>query len=184
MKRLMRTALYLMAVCLFAACSDDVEDTYANHRALFVFSPTTAAPELHAALNNPGMFCFITFNKNYFRFTNSEGRFTDVPRSGYAQYGTPECIAGFIAGQPSIPDLNGNFYLLAFDLACPTCYDNDYIRRNLTFAAPEIVECSRCHTAYALNNQGFPLNGSKESKPLYRYRITYVPGMSHLRIQN
>ncbi len=184
MKRLMRHTFLLLAACLLAACSDEVEDTYANHRALFVFSPTTAAPELHAALNNPGMFCAITFDSKYFTFTNSEGRSTPVPRSGYAQYGTPECIAGFVAGQPSIPNLNGNFYLIAFDFACPDCYDNGYIRRNLTFIAPETMECSRCHTRYALNNQGFPLNGGEQSKPLYRYHISYAPETGLLRIQN
>lgn len=182
-----RRAAWLLpaVVCatLLAACSSDVENLYANIRAFFRFSPVTQVPCLHMALNNPGGFCTITFPNGKYRFEGNDGNsYGPYQPTAVDQYGRPESIAGFIVGMPAIPDLGGNHYNVAFDLACPNCYSNDAIQRSLTLSATTVF-CRRCGRRYDLNNGGI-VSAGDGGRSLYRYRITYEPATGLLLIQN
>ncbi len=175
--------LLLIAAAALTSCEQDVENIYSNIRAFFRFSPVTAAPQLNAALNNPGMFCTVTFTNTHYVFTDSEGRSTPVARTALDAYGRPEFVEGFIIGMPSLPDANSNFYNVAFDLVCPNCYTDDAIRRRLAFSSLESMTCSRCSRTYNLNNNGYVVSGDK-GRHLYRYRLSYSQPQNAVVIQN
>lgn len=183
LRQAMRLLCSGFCAMLLTACSSDVENLYANIRAFFRFSPVTQVPCLHMALNNPGGFCTITFPNGKYRFEGNDGNsYGPLMPTAVDQYGRPESIAGFIVGTPSIPDLSGNHYNVAFDLACPNCYTNDAIQRSLSLGATT-VSCSRCARSYDLNNGGIVCAGNG-GRSLYRYRISYVPSTGLLLIQN
>lgn len=177
-----RRALILLLCALAAACSADVENLYANIRAFFRFTPVTQVPGLHAALNNPGLFCAITFPNGKYRFAGSDGSTFDYTPTAMDQYGKPECVGGFIVGMPNIPDLNGNFYDIAFDLVCPNCYSNNAVQRNLTLRGTDAL-CGRCNRRYDLNNSGI-VSAGDNGRGLYRYHISYTQAQNLLLIQN
>ncbi len=172
----------IVAGLLSTACGEDVENLYSGVRAFFRFTPVTAAPPLNTALNNPGMFCTVTFARGQYHFTLSDG--TSVPYSPTQidQYGKPEYIAGFIVGTPALPDLSGNFRIAAYDLACPNCWSDNSITRALTFSSPTVMTCGRCHRNYDLNNDGMASDGAGSGRKLLRYRVTY--SQNTLVIQN
>jgi len=175
-------ALSLLLCALTTACADEVESLYANIRAFFRFSPVTQVPGLRAALNSPGMFCTISFSNGKYIFDTGDGNPFVYTPTAIDQYGTPECVSGFIVGMPNIPDLNGNFYNIAFDLVCPNCYSTDAVQRSLTLQSTDAV-CGRCKRHYGLNNGGIVTAG-KGGRGLYRYPVTYNSGTDLLLIRN
>ena len=156
---------------LLAGCSGEVENEYSTSRAFFRFSPVTAVPPLQQSLGNPGLYCRISFFNRTVTFTSSAGNSQQyILTDDYANRSIA-FIAGFIVGTPSVPDLNGNFYQVAYDLVCPTCYDRDAIQRSLGFSADETATCGRCHHTYSLRHGGI-IEGAEGDK-LKRYHITY-----------
>lgn len=183
MSRRLLPAVALLAAVLLAGCTEDVENTYTSVRAFFRFTPVTSVHQLNTALNNPGMFCSVTFNPQSYVFTDSEGNATSVNRTALDLYGTPVFICGFIVGTPSLPDVNGNFYNVAYDLVCPNCYHDDAIQRSLAFSDREEVTCNRCRRSYTLSNGGLVRSG-ESGRSLLRYRLTYSAAQNTLVIQN
>lgn len=174
----------LLILLYMASCSSDIDGTFARWRAFLRVTPVTAAPQLHTAANNPGMFCRVTFTPTHYVFTDADGHSSTIARTALESYGgQPECITGFIIGTPAIPNLNGNFELMAYDLACPACYLPDYIERSLTFTGLTQMSCSRCGRDYDLNNGGIASNVEPAAR-LFRYRITYSPMQNVLVVQN
>lgn len=157
---------------LLSSCSDEY---YATSRAFLKFTPVTAVHPLYTALNNPGMFCQVTIGTTHFHFIDAEGTTATYPLTALAAYGRPECLAGFVVGTPSTPDLNMGQLPVAYDLVCPTCYQNDLIQRAMQFADREKLRCTRCHAVYDLVT-GILHSGNDQSvRKLYRYKITYSP---------
>lgn len=163
----------LAALLLMGGCESDVENLYSNHRAFLRFTPVTSAQPLYKALNNPGMFCTVEFSASHTHFKDYDGNSYAAPRTALDQYGRPIYISGFIVGTPSLPDLNSNFYNVAFDLVCPNCYDESYIQRRTQFDGYEKMKCTTCGRTYNLNNNGV-VDGGKSGRPLFRYRISYA----------
>ena len=167
------------------ACEDDLQNEYSRQRAFFRFPMVNTTPELRSALSSPGMFCKITFPPKYNVFSDAFGHSTQVNRSYLDAYGKPIFIAGFIVGTPSVPDWGGNFFNVAYDLVCPSCYSNDFIDRSLDFnaAVPTEMKCGRCGRIYDLNNDGIVKSGG-EGHRLFRYRMSYSQAQGMLVIQN
>ena len=88
---------------------------------------------------------------------------------------------GFIVGTPSLPNLSGQFYQVAFDIVCPNCYESS-IAKMLTLQGEEAV-CPRCGRTYSLANNGIVTKGEKGRK-LHRYRMAYVPTQDMFVINN
>lgn len=161
---------------LFASsCSDDVTDRYAHERAFLQFAPVTGVPVLNDAVNSLGTFCTIQLGTNSFRFSSVKVKDYPYPYTAEIQsYGQPECLAGFVVGKSSIPDMNLNYPLVAYDLACPNCYETSLITKPLTLSAGELLTCSRCNRTYDLKNDGNISKGDA-GIALYRYRtVSYA----------
>lgn len=173
-----------VAGMLTTACSDDTDTLYANLRAFLRYNKVATTPQLFTAVNNPGMFCTVSFPNGRYVFTDADGRSTTYqPVAGDVSYGRPECVAGFIIGRPAIPDMSGTMSVTAYDLVCRNCYSDDAIQRSLSFASPTTMSCPRCHRTYDLNNGGIVISGEAGSS-LYRYRVTYSEAGNTIVIQN
>ena len=184
MKKTLHTSVALLILLYMVSCSSDIDGIYARWRAFLRVSPVTAAPQLHTAANNPGMFCRVTFTPTHYVFSDADGKSSTIARTALESYGgEPEAISGFIIGTPVIPNQNGNFELVAYDLACPACYLPDYITRSLTFTGHTQVSCTRCLRDYNLNNGGIASNINPATR-LFRYRVSYSPEQNVLVVQN
>ena len=184
MKHLLRTILPACALLAsVAGCSSDVEDYYAHERAFLRFTPVTAIHPLYTALNNPGMFCQITIGTRTYEFKGTDGTTGSYPLTALENYGKPECIAGFVVGIPSTYDMNMQQRPVAYDLACPTCYEENMLQRSLSFSGPEELTCPRCHCVYDLTN-GLLREGEHAVKQLYHYRISYAAANDLVVIMN
>ena len=189
----MKKISYLFLKCLLLvvmipalmACDDDLQNEFSRHPALFRFPMVNTTPQLRSALNDPGMFCKITFPPQQYLFTDAQGKSTPVNRTSLEAYGKPTFISGFIVGTPSLPDMSGNFLNVAYDLVCPRCYEASYIERALDFNGHVSTEmkCARCGSIYDLNNNGIVTN-QKERYKLYRYHMVYNKVQGMLMIQN
>ena len=164
---------YLLLGFFLASCADDIEDLYAPWSVRFVFS----------ALNNPGQFCQITFPNGKYLFKDCDGKeVTYTPTATSSYYKPYGFLSGIIVGSPAIPDFTGQT-TVAYELACPNCYDNSEIRRPLHFSSISTLQCARCGCVYDLNNAGNEQHG--KSRALYRYRtVRYNVSTSAVSISN
>lgn len=177
--------LVLLLSLLFLSCGDESTDRYAHIRAFLKFRPVTGVVPLYTAVNSTGMFCTITLGTGTFQFRGSDGQQAIYPYSAEIKsYGQPECVAGFVVGKPSVPDMNLQYPLLAYDLVCPNCYEQSNISRSLILGANQTLTCPRCQRVYDLNNGGVITQGT-EGKSLYQYRTcTYSSATDVLVVMN
>ena len=171
MKSILTTILFALVLAVLSACGD-ADNLYATgHRAYFQYDRVRTATPLYTAVSNPGMWCAVSTRNGQYVFTGSGGitatdAITDMDRrKGY------ECLAGFIVGRPSVPDLTGST-LVAYDLVCRACYEEHSLLRALTFSAAEQVRCGRCGRTYDLSSGGHAISG-EGAYTLYRYHATY-----------
>ena len=172
MKNRLRLLFSLLSIFAFPSCEDDANSEYAQIPAFLRVQPVSAVQPLNAALNSPGVFCKVTFSTNYYHFVNNHGQSAQMNRTALDAYGKPKYINGFIIGTPNVPDLSGRMQPVAFDLVCPTCYNEALIQRSLSMNEQGEAHCSRCETTYDLNNMGFPKGGPGTSVML-RYHVQY-----------
>ena len=154
-----RYLLLLISLLGIFSCTDDANTEFARIPAFLRVQPVSAVQPLNAALNSPGVFCKVTFSQKFYHFENNHGQSTQTNRTALDVYGKPQCLNGFIIGTPNVPDLSGVMQPVAFDLACPTCFNEVLIQRSLTINERGEAHCSRCSTTYDLNNMGFPKDG-------------------------
>lgn len=179
----MASALLLTTVAL-TGCTGDVDDYYSHEAAFLRFTPVTGVAPLYTALNSTGMFCTIRLGGSHFYFTGSDGNTQNYPMTAIVDsYGSPVCISGFVVGISSIPDINMQTSPAAYDLVCPTCYEESLIQRTLTFSDSEALKCTRCGRVYDLSNGGIIKEGD-EGTSLYRYHIMYSSASNMLYIYN
>lgn len=176
-------ALACTCLCGLSGCSSEVEDYYAHERAFLRFTPVTAIHPLYTALSNPGMFCQVTISTATYDFAGADGTKASYPLTALEAYGKPECVAGFVVGTPSVYDLNMQQKPVAYDLVCPSCYEENMIQRSLSFSGSEEMSCPRCKRVYDLTN-GLLKKGEGGVKQLYRYRITYAPANDLVVVMN
>lgn len=173
---LLTTALLMAAATLtHTACNSDASTRYTSLRAFFHFKPVSSIPVLQQALNNPGIYCKITFTPQYYLFENAQGTTGQANRTALDAYGKPVYVSGFVVGLSSVPAANGNFEPKAYDLVCPNCYLDAAIQRALAFLSTdsEMLVCNRCHRHYNLRNEGIVVSGS-QGQPLFQYHIQSV----------
>ena len=176
----------LLLLSIFLVSCDKVEQSYSNYVARFSFTPTNIVPQLNAALNNPGQFCTITARNAQYVF-HSPGIREDYKytlteldkKAGYVMG-----LSGFIVGVPIMAEqLSAQSSVVCFDLACPNCYEEASITRDLTLLENQQAKCARCGRLYDLNNQGIIADGA-QGKSLYRYRVQYYPSGNNLTVSN
>lgn len=172
-----------LAASFVAGCSESVTDLYASIRAFFRYDNVTASHQLYTALNSPGEFCTVTLRNSVIYFTDADGRSSQGNLSATEAYGKTQCVAGFIVGTPSVPDLNGQTAPRAYDLVCPTCYERNAIQRSLQFDGREQVKCPRCSRTYSLQT-GLQTGGDEGVSILYRYRMMYSSSASGTLVIN
>ena len=174
----------LILTLVAASCTDDVQDLYAHQRAFFRFDQVSTTHPLYTALHSPGEWCTIQVRNVTYLFTSAKGETAQANATAMQAYGRPECVAGFIVGTPSVPDLKGQTPVLAFDLVCPTCYEESAVQRSVSFTGTERVQCPRCSRTYDLKQGGIVVAGPAGLK-LYRYHVsTSDTGSGTLLINN
>ena len=179
-----RFSIFFLALLLAAAsCTDEVQDVYARTRAFFRFAGVESVHPLYTACHNPGQWCTVTLRNSIYSFAAPDGNTATANATAIDQYGRPEWVAGLIVGRPSVPDMNGQTPVMAFDMVCPTCYEESAIQRSVAFAGNESVTCPRCSRTYDLTSGGIVTAGP-EGKKLYRYRITADGTGGTLVVQN
>ena len=171
-EKIFALVVFSFAATVLQSCDDGLSDLYASFAARFRFAPVTQSPPLRSALNNPGTYCRVTFPAKTYDFRSTDGQTYSVAATALDAILRPVCLNGFIIGTPNIPDANGNFYNVAYDLACSYCHHTDMIQRDLQVDASGLAHCPRCLSDYNLNNGGLPQSGPAD-RGLYRYRITY-----------
>lgn len=171
---------------IFLVSCEKAEQAYSNHVARFSFSPTNTVPQLNAALNNPGQFCTIAARNSQYVFHSPGIRedykytLTELDRKSKYVLG----LSGFIVGIPIMADqLSAQSSVVCFDLACPNCYEEASITRDLTLLENQRAKCGRCGRLYDLNNQGIITDG-EQGTSLYRYRIQYYPSGNNMTVNN
>lgn len=174
---------YLLLGFFLASCADDIEDLYAPWSVRFVFNQVNTTAPLLSALNNPGQFCQITFPNGKYLFKDHDGKEVLYTPTATSSYLKPDgFLSGIIVGSPAIPDFTGQT-TVAYELACPNCYDNSEITRPLHFSSISTLQCARCGCVYDLNNAGNEQHG--KSRALYRYRtVQYIVSTSAMSISN
>ena len=119
-RNILRTIVLAFAL---VSCDATVESEYSRLRAFLRVTPVTAATPLFEAANNPGIFCKVTQDDAHYIFTRQNGTSTQLNITAVsANYARMKSIynEGFIVGTPSLPNLSGQFYQVAFDIVCPT----------------------------------------------------------------
>lgn len=173
MKRIRSFFIFTALLCL-TACKEDVQNTYSNYPAYFVYKNVNTVPQLNAALNSLGVYTTIRRDRDRFLFTDESGHTTPVNATAIAGNSSIQMgFAGFIAGLPNIPELGSTTSLpVCYDLACPNCYSAYNISRALQLKEGGYAACVSCGRTYNLNNQG-QISIGEEEVSLFRYRITY-----------
>ncbi len=156
---------------LLSACADDIDDRYANIPVFMRVQPVTALTPLFTAANNPGFFCALEYDKPYYIARGTHGAQAQMNGTALEGYGKPLYISGIVTGTPSLPDMHGEFYLVAYDQVCPNCY-LEFFDKKLRFPTQTTAFCDRCRRTYDLNTDGIVING-EAGKPLLRYRVQY-----------
>lgn len=184
-KFLLRISLLLVsAVCMCGCSSDDgTYSTYSHYKASFSYTNVLTTAPLKNSLVSPGEFCTIrlTLNKRLLFKSLYQTEEKDVTAAAY--YQSFKCLSGFIAGLANVPDPDKiDLTNVCYDLACPNCFKDDAISRDLTLQESGYAYCPRCKRKYNLNMQGLVCGGSA-GKPLERYHIHY-DGANTMTIYN
>lgn len=183
--RLGRAYILAVAVGVLSGCADEVEDLFSTEPAFCHISPVTAVQPLREALTGPGILCTITFEPTQYICTRADGTSAPMNRTDEEAYGHPVYRAGFIVGTPSLPDAKtSQFYYVCYELACPSCYDNQLLTRPMTLRTDETAECSTCGRTYSMLYGGSQVGGPEGVKKMKRYHCTYTPAYDTFVVQN
>lgn len=171
--------IVVVILSMLTSCIDDEETPFARRPAFFRFSPVTAAPKtLLPALSSPGEWCSITLSTTSYVFRSATGMTDTYPQTQLDAYGRPTWVNGLIVGTPTVPELGySDFAPVCYDAACPSCFEEDGITRQVVFTDLALgrVSCTRCHHVYDINNGGIVIEGASSPRDprLYRYRCIY-----------
>ncbi len=167
-----RTTIILICVLCLCACKDEISGTYSTKYPVRFYYEVAGSTEMYNALGNPGEFVTVRPISGKIRIENTLGS-TDYSLSqvGYSEFEFG--LGGLIIGTSSTLNMSGGYDLVAYDLACPNCDRQSY---RLTVNDNGTALCSHCGNSYDLNNYGWIISVTDESKQyrgLYRYRISY-----------
>lgn len=177
MRKILMSLLSVLLVC--TSCSNEADDAYAHERAFLKFPYANDVAPLFTALNNSGQWCCIELGTSGFVFKTFTQSGSYPYTSEIKNYGQPQCVAGFVVGKSSLPDMNMQYPVMAYDLVCPVCYSQRLITRKLTLSAPEQLTCTKCKHTFDLSNSGLSSDGNR----LLRYRTAlYSPSGSGMLV--
>lgn len=184
MTTIKRFIVMIVTALLVWGCSSDESYTkYSRYKASFTYFYVQTAIPLKDALYSPGVFCTIrlTLNKQIVFKTLTQEQPVDVTAPNYYQNFT--CLSGFIVGYSNMIELGQDeLSQVCYDLACPNCYRDDAIKRDLALREGGFAYCSRCKRSYSLNNMGL-INEGDAGRPLERYHIS-LRGENQMTIYN
>lgn len=174
--------LSLLVALLLATSCGETENTYSNLAARFTVDQVISIAPLRIACDSKGEFCLIYAAGTNFvfkSFTNEQARpITDLDR----QKGFIMGLAGFLVGQPPIPD-DAN-PMVCYDAACPNCYADQMTTKRLKLISNDMARCSTCQREYNLNDHGYVKNAKEGDRRLIRYRVVYQRATDILIINN
>lgn len=166
-------SVFLLLLSLTGCNGVKTESFYARMPARFRVDQTQTIPPLHAALTGMGEFATITQRVRTYVYTSLK---TSTSRNMTAvdEKNNYLGLSGLVVGLPSIPPLGSPVsVVVCYDLACPNCYENDVVAREMKLQTGGKIHCARCGRVYDLNNQGYVSSGSP-GRALFRYRTSYA----------
>ena len=168
-----KTLLIPLLILLLVGCTDDSSSTYSHKYRVRFYMETVQSTELYNAIGNPGQFVSIRPLNGKVKIENTLGGH----EYSLSQLGSKEFeygLGGLIVGTSSTPNMQGQFDIVAYDLACPNCHRQN---RRLTLNDNGTAHCANCGINYDMNNYGWILNVDNTKadglRGLYRYRINY-----------
>ncbi len=168
---LLPIAVYLLPFA-FTSCEDEVSSQYSTQYQVRFFMNVNESAELISAIGNPGQFVTIRQKAGKVRIENELGG-NDYNLSYIGANEFLYGLGGLIVGTSNIPNMNGNFDIVAYDLACPTC---NRAERRLSVHGGN-AKCGKCGLSYDLNNNGVISNSADSTltnvRGLYKYRLIY-----------
>lgn len=164
---------FVVSVLLVSGCSSSAEDFYVRMPARFRVQYVQTIPPLNAALNGMGEFATIKQrNGAVYIYSNLQSSI-QRPMTAVEQRQYVLGVSGFIVGLPNIPPLGyERSVVVCYDLACPNCYSESYLTREMQLQSGGFCSCALCSRVYDLNNQGYVVKG-EAGKSLFRYRASY-----------
>lgn len=160
----------------------EAESRYSNLSARFTVDQVISIAPLRTACDSKGEFCLIySAGTNFIfkSFTQEQPRpITDLDK----QKGFIMGLAGFLVGQPPIPDDENP--LVCYDAACPGCYQDRMTTKRLQLLSNDVARCSACGCEYNLNDHGYVKNGKEGGRRLIPYRAVYQRTSDMLIINN
>ena len=178
------TALLLLTMASICGCdSGETYTKYSRYKAEFAYYHVQTTTPLRSALYSPGDFCTIklTIKKQLHFSTFTQQQKVDVTAPN--MYQNYVCISGFIVGYSNMIELGADSPTqVCYDLACPNCYRESSIKRDLAIKEGGFAYCSRCKRTYSLNNFG-TVQAGDAGRPLERYHIS-LPNQYSMNIYN
>lgn len=178
---ILRRIFSLLVMLLVTVSCDKAENTYSNLAARFTVDQVISIAPLRISCESKGEFCLIYMGGSNFvfkSFTNEQPRpITDLDR----QKGFIMGLAGFIVGQPPIPDDSNP--MVCYDAACPNCYADQMVTKRLKLISNDMAQCT-CGREYNLSDHGYVKNAKDGDRRLIRYRAVYQRATDILIINN
>ena len=171
MKRYTYYIIILLSAVFFTGCGE-AENEYSDYPCLFRFDNTgNKSPALASAINSmsPGIFCCISVEDDYYRFTTNQGLSDRVPKTWIAQQATTILgqypAYGIIVGYGTLRVSNAK--IDAYDSLCPNCLDNEGLYKKISMASDGTAECPECHRKYDMNNGGLVISDEGGKRLIY-----------------
>ena len=160
---------------LLLSCSQ-AERLYDTYPVRFVVQNTNTNEVLNAALTGMGEFCTMVNKGTSMEYTNLKTTryvtFTSREQNyGYFNFGRSN---GFVVGHTSMISSRFPDQVVCYDIACPNCYSDLNVTRNVGLLSGSRAQCSSCQRTYDLNELGMVVQG-EPGRSLYRYSVRYSP---------
>ncbi len=157
---------------IFTSCEDEVSSQYSTQYQVRFYMNVNESAELIGAIGNPGQFVTIRQRADKIRIENELGG-NDYNLSYIGSNEFLYGLGGLIVGTGNIPNMDGVFEVIAYDLACPTC---NRAERRLSVSSG-VAKCDKCGLSYDLNNNGVVMASESSDltnvRGLYKYRVVY-----------
>ena len=167
----------LAAMALITSgCEDTISSKFSHKYKVRFYFEVAQSPELYNALANPGQFVTIRqkAGTGKVRIENSLSG-TDYALSSIGSTDFEYGLGGLIVGTCNLLNMNNQYDIVCYDLACPNC---DRADRRLTVSDDGTAQCAKCGIKYNLNGQGAIISApsfpdDRELYALYNYPVNY-----------
>ncbi len=179
-----KTLVVMLGLAVICGCGDsDSYTKYSRYKADFAYFYVQTATPLRDALYSPGVYCTIKLGIDKMLRFQTLTKELPVPVTDTNYYQNFVCISGFIVGYSNLIEVGADaLSQVCYDLACPNCYSDDAIKRDLALKENGYAYCARCKRTYSLNNMGM-VDAGEAGRPLERYHIS-LPDANRMVIYN